>query len=148
MHDLNTINRLNAESAARQLGAPQPDAEALNRFVAEHRSRGAYVVASYTGIHLVSAAIYWVGRDAVDAFEWKRSNAKIGDRVELLAPTNIPNPSGKPVSLAAYIEGAQRAEGIGPSTTAVDDQHRSLPPGAVAGGVVYLSRPDGEGHAD
>lgn len=85
MHDLNTINRLNAEAFADS--------------IAKYRAAGRFVLAKYEGVHLVSIETFTDTRQAQDALDAALAEQHGGARAVLFTP--IPAPAD--VTLADYI---------------------------------------------
>lgn len=76
MHDLNTIIRLNAEAHG----------DAVDR----RRAEGKFVVAKYTGLHLVSFEAYDTGAAALQALNDGRVGASPDVHFKLYNPTLVP----------------------------------------------------------
>lgn len=115
MHDLNTINRLNAENFAEG--------------ITQQTKAGAWVVAKYTGLHLVSFTAYANRDEAVAAVHEPTDSPDV--TLRLFSP---PVPI---TTLGDYIrrvecdeklplgeDGPLLAVAAGASTTAADDQLR------------------------
>lgn len=85
MHDLNTINRLNAEAFADS--------------IQHHRRQGRWVLAKYEGLHLASIETFTVQSDAQTAFDTEAIKRDGGGRAVLFTP--FPAPAD--VTLGDYI---------------------------------------------
>jgi len=99
MHDLNTINRLNAEAFA----------QSIDRF----RAQGRWVLAHYDGLHLMSVETFSTAEDAAQALISAQESAGASDHFKLASPVpawhsakrdqSEDRPTADPRTLAGYI---------------------------------------------
>jgi hypothetical protein len=114
MHDLNTINRLNAET--------------VGQTAQRERAAGKHVVVKFTGLHAVGYETYSTLDAAKEAYDAAVDSVASPDvRYVLLAPLSEAEAAvvrGRDQSedrtLGDYVQRVRRAEGQ--SSTAVDDQ--------------------------
>ncbi len=90
MHDLATINRLNAE--------------AFERGVAAFRAQGRHVLLKYEGLHLVSIETFSTANEVVDAHLRAIEAAGPGERYVCLAPFHPDSPE------VAQVRGRDQSE--------------------------------------
>lgn len=100
MHDLNTINRLNAE--------------AFSKSIDNFRTQGRWVLAKYDGLHLMSVETFSTAEDAATALISAQESAGASDHFKLLSPLpawhgaqrdqSEDRPTADPRTLAGYIE--------------------------------------------
>jgi hypothetical protein len=106
MHDLNTINRLNAE--------------AFSKAITNYRSQGRYVLARYDGLTLMSIETFSTVGDAAHALVQAQESAGASEHFDLLSPLpewhaakrdqSEDRPTPDPRTLAGYIANVQRLE--------------------------------------
>lgn len=106
MHDLNTINRLNAE--------------AFSKSIENFRSQGRWVLAQYEGLHLLSIETFSTAEDAAIALVGAQEAAGPSDHFKLLSPLpawhgakrdqSEDRPTADPRTLAGYISRVQTQE--------------------------------------
>jgi hypothetical protein len=106
MHDLNTINRLNAE--------------AFSKAITNYRAQGRYVLARYDGLTLMSIETFSSAEDGALALVQATESASASERFDLLSPLpewhatkrdqSEDRPTADPRTLAGYIANVQRLE--------------------------------------
>lgn len=106
MHDLNTINRLNAE--------------AFKNAITNYRAQGRYVLARYDGLTLMSIETFSTVGEAAQALVQAQESAGASEHFDLLSPLpewhaakrdqSEDRPTADPRTLAGYIANVQRLE--------------------------------------
>lgn len=103
MHDLNTINRLNAE--------------AFSKAIDHFRAQGRWVLATYDGLHLLSIETFSTAESAAAALTRAHQTAGPSNHFKVLGPVpawtaaqrdqSEDRPTADPLTLAGYINRVQ-----------------------------------------